>query len=88
MRRYTVPIPSLNRLIHLHQEILAPIKPARVIGIALNTFGLDETAARAAVERAGAETGLPVTDPVRYGVESLLDAVETVVAELPPKGAR
>lgn len=88
VRRYTVPIPSLNRLIHLHQEILAPIKPARVIGIALNTFGLDEPAARAAVARAKDETGLPATDPVRYGVEPLLDAVDGLIADLPPKGAR
>jgi uncharacterized NAD-dependent epimerase/dehydratase family protein len=88
VRRYTVPIPSFNRLIELHESITAPIKPAKVIGIALNTFGLDEGAAKAAVERATAETGLPATDPVRYGVDPLMDAVDSFISQQPPKGAK
>jgi len=88
VRRYTVPIPSLDRLIELHESITAPIKPAKVIGIALNTFGLDEGAARAAVDRAKGETGLAATDPVRYGVDRLMDAVDTFISQQPPKGAK
>jgi uncharacterized NAD-dependent epimerase/dehydratase family protein len=70
----------------MHEALCAPVKPARVIGVALNTFGMEEDAARAAVERATSETGLPATDPVRYGVGSLIDAVDTFISERPPKG--
>jgi uncharacterized NAD-dependent epimerase/dehydratase family protein len=85
IRRYTVPIPPLQHLVEMHEYITAPIKPAKVIGIALNTFGLDEAAARAAVERAAEETGLPATDPIRFGVAPLLEAVERFSETMPPK---
>ena len=41
----------------------------------VNTRGLDDDAARAAVTSAAAETGLPADDPVRFGVDTLLDSV-------------
>jgi uncharacterized NAD-dependent epimerase/dehydratase family protein len=87
VRRYTVPIPSLRHLVEMHEYVTAPIKPAKVIGVALNTFGRAEEEARAAVDRASQETGLPATDPVRYGVSTLLDAVEAFGKQMPPKGA-
>ena len=37
--------------------------------IALNTRGLDDDEARAAIAAATEETGLPATDPVRFGAE-------------------
>ena len=49
--------------------------PSKVIGIALNTFDLQEPEARAAVRRAQDETGLPVTDPVRFDKAPLVDAI-------------
>lgn len=88
IRRYTVPIPSLRHLIRMHEDITAPVKPARVLGVALNTFGLDEDAAQEAVDRAAQETGLPATDPVRYGVATLMDAVDRFIQDTPPKGAQ
>ena len=51
------------------------MRPARVAAIALNTRGLDDDAARAAIARAGEETGLPADDPVRFGGDTLLEAV-------------
>ncbi|MGH2352099.1 MAG: DUF1611 domain-containing protein [Chloroflexota bacterium] len=79
VRRYTIPIPSLRHLVEMHAYVTAPVKPAKVIGIALNTFGLADDAAREAVDRAAQETGIPATDPVRYGIAPLMDAVEAVV---------
>jgi uncharacterized NAD-dependent epimerase/dehydratase family protein len=36
---------------------------------------LDADEAQAAIEAAAQETGLPVTDPVRFGADMLLDAL-------------
>jgi uncharacterized NAD-dependent epimerase/dehydratase family protein len=76
IRRYTLPIPSLADIVGLHGAITAHVKPAPVIAIALNTHGMSEADARAAVARATVETGLPATDPVRFGPTVLADAVE------------
>lgn len=71
-----VPIPPLGELVRLYEQMAAPLRPAPVIGIALNTFDLTEDEARAAIEHAHAETGLPVTDPVRYSTAPLADAID------------
>ena len=41
----------------------------------MNTFHLDEVAAQKAIAQVEIETGLPCTDPVRFGADLLLDAV-------------
>ncbi len=71
-----VPIPSLSELIRLYEQLAEPLRPAPVIGVALNTYDLADIDAREAIERAKAETGLPVTDPVRYSMTSLTDAID------------
>ncbi len=76
-----LPIPPLADLVRLHEDSAALVNPSRVIGIALMTYDLPEAAARDAVRRAEAETGLPVTDPVRFGVGPLLEAVTRALAE-------
>ena len=69
------PLPSLPELIELHERIALPLRPARVACLALNTDGLDDDAARAAIAAVAEETGLPADDPVRFGAGPLLDAV-------------
>jgi uncharacterized NAD-dependent epimerase/dehydratase family protein len=69
------PMPPLAELVDLHERIALKARPARVAAIALNTRGLDDGAARAAIEAAEAETGLPAGDPVRFGAERLVDAI-------------
>jgi uncharacterized NAD-dependent epimerase/dehydratase family protein len=69
------PLPSLGELVELHERASLPLRPTRVAAIALNTYGLDDSAARSAVESATAETGLPADDPVRFGGDALLDSV-------------
>ena len=41
-----------------------------------NTKALDDGAARVYLEKMAAEHYLPATDPVRYGVEAIIDALE------------
>ena len=74
-------IPPLAQLVRFHEAAAAWVHPSRVIGIALNTYDLPEREARAAVERAADETGLPATDPVRFDSAPLLDAVAQAAAE-------
>jgi uncharacterized NAD-dependent epimerase/dehydratase family protein len=69
------PIPPLHELVELHERLALPARPARVAAVALNTRFLDDPQARAAVEAAEAETGLPADDPVRFGAAKLVDAV-------------
>ncbi|HEU5317208.1 MAG TPA: DUF1611 domain-containing protein, partial [Chloroflexota bacterium] len=75
IRRYTIPIPPFPHLIRVYEDITAPIKPAKVIALSFNTFGMADDDARAVLDRASQETGLPATDPVRYGAAPLLDAI-------------
>jgi uncharacterized NAD-dependent epimerase/dehydratase family protein len=69
------PLPSLPELVELHERIALPLRPARVACLALNTAGLEDDAARAAIAAAAEETGLPADDPVRFGAARTLEAV-------------
>ena len=77
-----VRILPLAELVEIYERAAAPVRPTKVIGICLNTFDMAEAAARAAVAQAAADTGLPATDPVRFGAGPLSDAImrETVAA--------
>jgi uncharacterized NAD-dependent epimerase/dehydratase family protein len=70
-----VKIPPLPDMIALHEAIARPLRPSPVIGVAMNTYDLDETAARAAIAKGAAGTGLPCTDVVRYDPAPLVDAI-------------
>jgi len=71
-----VAIPPLPELIELHERVMAPLFPSRVVGVALNTVGLGEAAARRAIEAAERETGLPTTDVLRFGPQRLVEMIE------------
>jgi uncharacterized NAD-dependent epimerase/dehydratase family protein len=68
------PIPPLRELVELHERLALPVRPARVVAVAVNTRSLDDEGARAAVAAAEADTGLPADDPVRFGAQRLVDA--------------
>jgi uncharacterized NAD-dependent epimerase/dehydratase family protein len=71
-----VPIPPLKELVRMHEELARHLRPAPVIAVCLNTFDLSEAAARDAIKAAEDETGLPATDPVRFGGDNVADAIE------------
>jgi uncharacterized NAD-dependent epimerase/dehydratase family protein len=72
---YDVPILSYRTLIRTYEGLCATVKPAPVVGIALNTRDCTADEARAQIERARAETGLPCDDVVRSGPLALYDAI-------------
>jgi hypothetical protein len=70
-----LPIPPLPELIRLYESLAAPLKPARVVAIAINGFDLDDRALAAHARRLEDETGLPAADPVRSGAGRLLEPI-------------
>jgi uncharacterized NAD-dependent epimerase/dehydratase family protein len=69
------PLPPLSDLIELHERASLPLRPAKVVAVALHTGGLAEEDARDEIAAVADQTELPVDDPVRFGAEALLDAV-------------
>ena len=47
----------------------------RCIGIAVNTQAYEEIEARTYLEKTAGEYGLPATDPVRFGMSAIADAM-------------
>lgn len=76
---YSVPIPSLDRLIRAYEEAAGWVKAARVVGIALNTRHLDPAETSRAIDAAEHITGLPAIDPVKFGGEKLVEAATRVL---------
>jgi uncharacterized NAD-dependent epimerase/dehydratase family protein len=70
-----VKIPPLRELVAIYERAAQPVRPTTVLGVSLNTFDLDERAARDAIRRAEDETGLPATDPVRFEAAPLVEAI-------------
>lgn len=68
-------IPPLAELVEMYEHAAAPLRPSKVLAIALNTAGMEEKAARQALSRAESETGLPADDPVRFGAGKLFQAI-------------
>lgn len=81
IRAYSVPIPPLARVRAMYEEAAGWLKPAPVVAVALNTYGLTDEEARAEIAAAASETGLPATDPVRFGGGVLIDALTARVTE-------
>ncbi|MDY6803490.1 MAG: DUF1611 domain-containing protein [Cyanobacteriota bacterium] len=69
------PLSSVVRLYETVAAACGAFETAKVAGIALNTHHLKEEEGREAIALVAAETGLPCTDPVRFGSDLLLDAV-------------
>lgn len=81
MRGVSHPLPTIRQVIDLTAQLGALTNPdIRPVGIAVNTQALAEDEARALLVSLSAEHGLPATDPVRFGVEALVDRI---VAEFP-----
>ncbi|MBY0491549.1 MAG: DUF1611 domain-containing protein [Gemmatimonadaceae bacterium] len=70
-----VPIPPLAEVVALYEQAMRGLRPSPVIALALNTFDLDEAAARAAIADAERESGLPATDPVRFDPAPIAEAI-------------
>jgi len=78
-----LPMPPLDEQVALCEQAMRLVKPAKVAAVSLHTRGLSESEAKQAVEDAQRLTGLPVTDPVRFGSGVLLEAVKPLSEKVP-----
>lgn len=74
MRGVKHPLPSIQDVIDLTIRCGSLTNPAiRAVGISINTEKLEEDEARRYVAEISRSHGLPATDPIRFGVESIID---------------
>ena len=78
---YDVVIPPLARMRDIYEQAAGWLKPAPVVAVAMNTYGLPEDEAHNILAAAAHDTGLPVSDPIRFGAGPLLDALGAVVSQ-------
>jgi uncharacterized NAD-dependent epimerase/dehydratase family protein len=76
---YGVTLPGLRRWINLYESSIADIKTTPVLGIALNCYDMDIEQARDTITRTEEETGLPVTDPIKFGMDRLMEPIRKAV---------
>ena len=73
-----IKIPPLREYVGLYEDLSAAtgaFPRAKLVAGALNTFGLEEAAAKEAIAKYEGELGVASDDPVRFGAERILDAV-------------
>jgi uncharacterized NAD-dependent epimerase/dehydratase family protein len=81
MRGVKHPLPSIQDVIDLTIRCGALTNAAiRPVGISINTENLGEAEAKAYIEDVARVNNLPATDPIRFGVESIIDRL---VSEFP-----
>lgn len=74
-------LPGLGECLAMNLQVARLTSPdVRAVGICLNTSAYGEEDARRLCAQAGEMLGLPATDPIRFGVESVLDRLLEPVA--------
>ena len=75
-------IPPLADVVRLHEDAMAWVRSeerVRVVAVACNTHGKTEDEARREIGSAEELTGLPATDPIRFGSAKLAEAIQPLV---------
>jgi uncharacterized NAD-dependent epimerase/dehydratase family protein len=72
-----IKIPPLSEVMRRYIELAQLTNPkTRFVGISLNTSDYPEPDALRMIKSLEAEHAMPVTDPIRYGVEDIVDLLE------------
>jgi uncharacterized NAD-dependent epimerase/dehydratase family protein len=80
---YDTPTLSYRESIRIHETLLATVKPAPIVGLALNTRALTEGEALAEIARARGETRLPADDVVRFGPQRFYAEIASRIVKRP-----
>ena len=71
------PVVSLEQAMPAYLSAARLTNPrAKFVGVALNTSSLSEREAKGILDRIAEQLGLPCVDPIRTGVDLLVDALE------------
>lgn len=73
--KFGVNTDDLPRMIRLHEEMVSFVKPSKVVGICLNTYNLPDDKSIAIINEIQKNTGLPATDPIKYGTGNIIDGL-------------
>lgn len=76
LRHTDLSIPPLSDLVALHESIMGPVHPSRVVAAALNCVDQADAQADASIRQYQGELGLPVTDVIRRGADPIVDALQ------------
>ena len=66
---------DLERMIHLHEEMVSFVKPSKVVGICLNSYNLPDDKSQEIIAEVQKRTGLPTTDPIKFGTSNIVDGL-------------
>jgi uncharacterized NAD-dependent epimerase/dehydratase family protein len=70
------PLPDLAETMAINLQLARLTSPdVRAVGVCLNTSSMDEATARRLCDEAEAALGLPATDPMRFGVEAIVETM-------------
>ncbi|MEI6079883.1 MAG: DUF1611 domain-containing protein [bacterium] len=74
--RYTdIDMPDYPTMIRMYEDLAGMIHKSKIVGISLNCHDMSDDEAMKIIKQTEKETGLPTTDPVKFGVEKLMDAL-------------
>lgn len=76
LKETKIKIESLNQFIKIYEYMSLPLRKAKVVAIALNTYLMPESKSIDLIKKAEDETGLPADDVVRFSSEKLLKACQ------------
>ncbi len=72
---YGVNTNNLAEIIRLHEDMVSFVKPSKVIGLCINTYHLSNEKSTELINEIKGKTGLPVTDPIKFGTKNLVDGI-------------
>ncbi|MFA5834694.1 MAG: DUF1611 domain-containing protein [Bacteroidota bacterium] len=72
---YGLPLPDLNKLIKLHENVIEFFRPTKVVGIGINSIGLTDEQSKDEAKKIEDLTGLPAIDTFRFGGMKLADTL-------------
>lgn len=72
---YGLPLIPLDRAIKLHEELVSVFKKSKVVGIAINSIGINKDEMQIIAGQMYEQFELPATDPLRNGARVIVDAL-------------
>lgn len=75
LRYSNIEIPDLKTIITYYEQTAAMVLKAKVLGLSLNTYGMDENDAKNSIKYYEDYLNIPVNDPIKFGVDNLFKAI-------------